>query len=145
MYSYGDSHADKIRRLVASFSDLYRCTGVSQALRRPLPHLLPDEGHDADPGEHVLPAEALARHPVGERFGVVGARLAQVTHEQRHVGAEVALRLAAQVPYQPGEERYWCVQDNVPPDSDTRWMLVRVAALSELFTVTVFSKFEPWQ
>ena len=54
-------------------------------------NLLPDEGHDADPAEDVLTAEAFARHPVGESLGVVVAGLAEVPHEEADVRSEALL------------------------------------------------------
>lgn len=50
--------------------------------------LLPYERHDTDAGEHVLPRQTLPRDAVRKGLGAIGSRLAQVTHEQRHVGPE---------------------------------------------------------
>lgn len=93
-----------------------------------LSDLLFDERHDPDPGEDGLPTQALSRHTVCKGLGPVGHRLAQVPHEQRHVGSgsgvggkkglkaggsevfvtvsmllllELFLRLAPEVPDQP--------------------------------------------
>lgn len=51
-------------------------------------YLFPDEGHHANPGENVLPRQPLAWDPVGKGLGSVGPWLAQVSHEERHVGPE---------------------------------------------------------
>ena len=47
--------------------------------------LLPDQRHDSDAREDVLPGQALPGDPVGEGLCAVGPRLTQVSHEQRHV------------------------------------------------------------
>lgn len=50
--------------------------------------LLSDERHDTNAGEHVLPRQALTWDSVRKGLGSIGSRLAQVTHEKRHVGPE---------------------------------------------------------
>lgn len=52
----------------------------------PIAYLFPDERHHSDAREHVLPGQALAWNAVRKRLGAVGPRLAEVTHEQGHVG-----------------------------------------------------------
>lgn len=51
-------------------------------------YLFPDKGHDSNPGQNVLARQPLARDTVGEGLRAVRARLAQVPHEQRHVGPD---------------------------------------------------------
>ncbi len=63
--------------------------------------LLPDERHDADARQHMLARQPLPRDPVSERVRRVGARFAQMAHEERYVGAELLLRLGLEVSHQP--------------------------------------------
>lgn len=49
--------------------------------------LLLDKWHDANPCEDQLATQALPRDAIGERLRPVGNRLAEVTHEERHVSS----------------------------------------------------------
>lgn len=51
-------------------------------------YLLPDEGHDSDPGQDVLARQSLSGDAVGEGLGAVRPWLAQMPHEQRDVGPD---------------------------------------------------------
>lgn len=56
------------------------------AVSPPISNLFPDERHHADTCEHVLPGQALPWNAICKRFGAIGPRLTEVTHEKRHVG-----------------------------------------------------------
>lgn len=51
-------------------------------------YLFPDKGHDSNPGQNVLARQTLAWDAVGEGLRAVRPRLAQMPHEQRHVGPD---------------------------------------------------------
>lgn len=54
-----------------------------------LTHLLPNQRHDPNTSEHVLPGQALPGHAVCEGLRSVCARLTQMAHEERYIGPGV--------------------------------------------------------
>lgn len=51
-------------------------------------HLVPDQSHDANPCEYVLPADWLSGDTITVAGGVGQLWLTQVTHEQVHIATE---------------------------------------------------------
>lgn len=68
-----------------------------------MPHLLPDQGHDADSCQNMLPWQPFPGHTISKRFSVVCSWLTQMSHEQRHIRLEHFLRLVPQISHQPVE------------------------------------------